>query len=267
MNKNQLLRLMAKEGHSLMPPLFEQKDMYLCSCNDNGYPYPYLSLNEHQRTLLTINNLHLVQGLPVTEENGFPIMERFNGRFDYDFVAFDKRRQHKSPFTAIHFFCHDRIFENRLWLHAYSTSYELRNYGCLFAPDFSLYVDAPDAINRFNIYRSRLFGAYWQMKCGYNVIPVASMANAASVKYAFDGLPENSVIGMCGVGHNYQRGAKELWEFALRELEARKSPTSIIIYGPETKIKGITTPLFFIDDQISKHHNKNKTDGKKHFVA
>ena len=71
-------------------------------------------------------------------------------------------------------------------------------------------------VNRDSVYHSRFITAYWQ-KCGYQVIPTASWGDANSFKYCFEGLPEHSVIAVCGIGHDQDKSRKTLWHIDSRE--------------------------------------------------
>jgi hypothetical protein len=66
-------------------------------------------------------------------------------------------------------------------------------------PDHSIFVDVPDVVNMYNVYKSRFAGAYWQ-HCGYNVIPTLTYGNADSFRYCFDGFPERSVVALGCLG-------------------------------------------------------------------
>ena len=67
----------------------------------------------------------------------------------------------------------------------------------------------------------RFRDAIWCM-CGYNVIPTASWGNADSFKYCYEGLPENSIIAVGGMGHHHCRAAESLWHFISKRLRNGK---------------------------------------------
>lgn len=102
---------------------------------------------------------------------------------------------------------------------------------------------------------ARFVGSYWQ-HCGFDVLPTASWGNADSFNYCFEGLPEQSVIAVCGVGHHKSRAHHELWKEGLRELERQKHPTGIVIYGEEENVEGIHTPMHFLETFINKKFRK-----------
>ena len=125
----------------------------------------------------------------------------------------------------------------------------------LFAPDFSLFVgdDRYQQVNKQDIYRSRFIAAYWQ-QCGYQVIPTASWGDANSFKYCFEGLPENSVIAVCGIGHNQDKAHKALWNVAVSRLIEEKKPTVLVIYGgKEDDYLQLPVKVKYIPDFINQH--------------
>ena len=85
------------------------------------------------------------------------------------------------------------------------------------------------------------------------MIPVAGLPRADAVEYAFEGIPENSVIGYCGTGHNMSKASRDLWIGGIYELEKRKKPELLLIYGNRQQIPGIKTPVMFIPDYITKN--------------
>lgn len=195
-------------------------------------------------------NLNLIKDFDFTETNGFPILKPYNGAIDYDFVPYTERKKYGGNQHAIHFFLYDCCFSG-LWKKLDTRTYEMRDYELLLTPDYSLGVDVPDFCNKRHLYMTRFVGAYWQ-QCGYNVLPTASWGNVDSFRYCFEGLPEQSLLAVSGMGHHKSRAHKMLWQEALRELEKQKKPTAILVYGDEESVPNLQTPLLFIQSFISK---------------
>lgn len=70
---------------------------------------------------------------------------------------------------GIHFFIDDYQFQ-RVWNQPDRYIAPLKRFQCVLTPDFSTYMDMPEAMRIYNVFRSRLIGAYWQ-SCGLKVIP------------------------------------------------------------------------------------------------
>lgn len=219
-----------KKMHPQTPSLFSLKEQYLMGRTARGQNLCFAQLPQSVRRELRTDNLHLMAGMRFTEANGFPVLRQYNGEIDFQLYSYKDRRKHKHGKWAVHFFQPDSTYCKAVTTGIETTTFVLRECDAVFAPDFSLYVDAPEFVNKQNIFRSRFAAAWWQ-SCGYNVIQTASWGNANSLKYCFEGLAEHSVTAVCGIGHDHRRGARLLWEYAVRRLIEEKSPTTLIIYG------------------------------------
>ena len=255
MNRKNYLDKMMPDAE---PSLFTTKEMYVMSTIKGGHSPLYYELSSTERRKVTYNNLHLARGMEYSNQNSFPVMKAYNGTLDYEYRSFSERKRCKGEGQALMIFEDDYKYSHLLWDRLEQTTTTLSKFDCLFTPDFSLYVDAPLHINRDSIYKSRFDGAYWQ-KCGFNVIPTASWAGANSFPWCLEGLPQHSVIAVCGVGVSWSRAAKELWFYGIRQVEELLSPTTIIIYGKETEMPGISVPVMFIEDHITKYYRNETT--------
>lgn len=139
------------------------------------------------------------------------------------------------------------------------TTFQLRKFDYVFAPDYSIYVDGSLQPNKQAVYDNHLAAAHWQ-RIGYNVIPTASWGDVDSLRWCFEGLPQHSVIAVCGQGHRKTRGQHTLWVWAIQEVVAQLSPTQILIIGEEEDIPGVHTPLKFYPDYI---HTTLRQYGRK----
>ncbi len=215
--------------------------------------------NSRSKTNFSYDNANLLEGLKFTEDNNFPIIEKYTGPTDFELVSFTDKNRFSGNNQAVHFFLDDTKFRYAVWDRLEFNTRRIAKFDYVFTPDWSLYVNHQlHFLNKRNLYRTRLAGAFWQ-KCGLNVIPTASWGNADSFKYCFEGLPEESVIAVCGVGHSKNWATKKLWTYAIRQLEAQKHPIKILVYGPETEIVGLTTPVQFFPDFITKNFRNNES--------
>lgn len=233
--------------------LFSKIELYRMSHDECGREYDCQYMKRKQKYMRFYQNLHLRNGLRFTEKNGFPIMQPYDGPIDFHFISFTSRLRHSGDGEALHFFMDDYKFESLLDNRFDLVTMQISKFNIVMAPDFSLYSDAPELFVKTAIYKRQLYGACWQQKCGLNVIPVAGVPRADALEYAFEGTPENSIIGYCGAGHHISKSAYDLWIGGLYELEARRNPKMILIYGKEEKIPGLNTPVIFIPDHISQN--------------
>lgn len=248
------------EGSQMSPSLFTLKEQYLQSHNKRGRSYSLCYLSKKQQKTLTCNNKHLSYGMTYTLQHGIPEVAPYNGPIKFSPCRFDQRGKTEARNTAIHFFMHDYLFYTAVSTNLELTTYKLSKFDYLFAPDCSLYVDASKQENLHAIYISRFAAAYWQ-KCGFNVIPVASWGDANSLSYCFEGLPSNSVIAVCGIGHEHCSAAKKLWLYAVNKLIDNLSPTTLIVFGGnEEDTRDLPANIVYYPDYI---HKKFRANGKK----
>lgn len=132
---------------------------------------------------------------------------------------------------GIHFYLDDYQFE-RVWNVPEKYLPILKKYDFVFSPDFSLYLDMPKPLQIYNVYRSRLLGAYWQSE-GINVIPTLSWSDENSFDFAFDGLEKGGTVTVSTVGIVRNASAKKVWISGMKEMIKRVKPKTILVYGNE----------------------------------
>lgn len=114
-----------------------------------------------------------------------------------------------------HFFIDDYQFE-RVWARPAAYLECLRGFDCVLTPDFSLYLDMPDAMQRWNRYRSQALGHWWQEQ-GLRVVPTLSWAQRRSFRFAFDGVPRRSTVAVSTVGVKGDENALAVWREGMAE--------------------------------------------------
>lgn len=140
-------------------------------------------------------------------------------------VTVKKNRQDYS----VHFFVDDYQFE-RCWnsLDVYTKMMLQFNY--VMAPDFSIYVDTPRAMQVWNHYRKHYVAAWWQIH-GVKLIPTIRWGDKSSWEWCFDGEPENSVVAVGTVGLLKEDWLRRLYLDGYKEMIRRLNPSLIISYG------------------------------------
>lgn len=235
-------------------PLFPPKERYRMTHTARGKNIFFSHLPLSVQRKMRYENMHLMDGMDFTNENKMPIVAPYNGNLDFSMVSYANRAKHIGKGEAMHFFLDDYRISS-VWTDLERVTHSLCKYDYLFAPDFSLFVgdDRYQQVNKQDIYRSRFIAAYWQ-KCGCQVIPTASWGDANSFKYCFEGLPENSVIAVCGIGHDQDKSHKTLWNVAVRRLIEEKKPTTLVIYGgKEEDYLQLPVKVKYIPDFINQH--------------
>lgn len=175
-----------------------------------------------------ILNLHLHSGFPTEGKEDMPLVEAYNGPLPESFISFADRSK-KLFSSGVHCFLYDYKIEPTWHIPSLSVNC-LRQYACVIAPDYSLFVDLPRAINVWNVYRNRWVTSYWQSQ-HIKVIPSASWGNADSFEYCFDGLPENSTIAIGHVAIGKDKDSKLLYRMGVESLIESKHPSRLVVYG------------------------------------
>ncbi len=224
--KGLLLRMQSEDM-----PLFPLKERYRMTHTASGKNIYFAKLPVSVQRKMRWENAHLMDGMDFTTENKMPKVAPYNGSLEFNIVSYADRARHCGKNEAMHFFLDDYKFVS-VWNNLERVTHSLYKYDYVFAPDYSLFTDEDrfHNINRDSVYHSRFIAAYWQ-QCGYQVIPTASWGDANSFKYCFEGLPENSVIAICGIGHDQDKSHNTLWRVAVHRLIEAKKPTTLVIYG------------------------------------
>lgn len=178
-------------------------------------------------------------------------------------VPFDKALKEPHPENKfIHFYISDYQFD-RVWNLPNKYIKLLKRYAGVIAPDFSMFLNAPNVFNIFQHYKKQSLAHYWQT-LGINVIPSFGCAGEKSYKWCFDGLPNNSNIAISTIGVE-----KEPFLDAIEKLNARLLPNKILVYGnnfPELEQKYGSKIIRYVSrtEQLHKLKKRSKiTNGDK----
>jgi len=183
--------------------------------------------NERHRTN-DIYNLEIIDREDMEGYYRIPIIQN-NRYIPKDIIGFNYAKTSKEKSVGIHFYLDDYQFE-RVWNRPNKYIDVLKQYDCIFSPDFSLYMDMPMAMKIWNTYRSRLIGQYYQ-KQGIKVIPTLSWAEKETFEFCFDGIPEGSIVSISTIGIKQNKEALRIWKDGVDELIKRIKPSAILIYG------------------------------------
>lgn len=141
------------------------------------------------------------------------------------------RLQRRNCFSDVtpHFYVGDAQF-NTIWTRFYSYLDRLRFFPSVIGPDFSTYSDWLLDVVRWNIFRNKFVVALLQYY-GIEVIPNVSWSLPNSYEFAFEGLPQNSVIAVNStcIGHN--KMSKTLWMEGYKTMMSVLHPKHILRYG------------------------------------
>lgn len=186
--------------------------------------------SERERTI-RLYNMQLYDGLRFTADKWqMPIISNDN-YIPQDLISFNYALNTEPKECGIHFYIDDYQFE-RVWRAPERYLELFKKYGCILTPDFSCYLDIKTPQQIFNIYRSRLIGAYYQ-KQGIKVIPTISWSDTISFEYCFKGIPKGSIVSVSTVGIIRKSETRLLFKNGLDEMIRQIEPKTILIYGKE----------------------------------
>lgn len=196
-----------------------------------------------------------------TEAHGrfaMPILKATNYKPDM-LIGFNEMLTTKRNDCGIHFFLDDYQFE-RVWRRPEYYLSKMRDFQCIFTPDFSLYTDMAIPVQIWNVYRSRLIGQIAQKK-GLTVIPTVSWSTEDSFQFCFDGLPKDGTVAISTIG--IKKGEKlKLFSAGVEAMIDKIRPNRILIYGGKVdcNYQGIETVYY--DNNVTERLHKLKKEEK-----
>lgn len=210
--------------------------------------------NERHRTNDTYN-LELVN-IEKSSNNFWQMPIIRNDNFiPKDIIGFNYAKTSKKKNVGIHFYLDDYQFE-RIWNKPEDYIDILKQYECIFSPDFSLYIDMPMAMKIWNTYRSRLIGQYYQEQ-GIKVIPTLSWAEKETFEFCFEGIPQGSIVSISTIGVKKNKEALKIWKDGVDELIKRIKPSTILIYGGKLDYDYGNIKVFYYENKVTERMIKN----------
>ena len=171
-----------------------------------------------------------------------------------DIIGFNYAKSSKEHNVGIHFYLDDYQFE-RIWNKPEDYIDILKQYECIFSPDFSLYLDMPMPMKIWNIYRSRQIGQYYQSQ-GIKVIPTISWAEKETFEFAFKGIPKGSIVSISTIGVKRNKEALKIWQDGVSAMIEEIEPSTILVYGGKLNYN-------YGDIQVKYYENKVTEKFKK----
>lgn len=175
-------------------------------------------------------NLSLVNIEDCDGAEGYPTLEPEDAA-PRDMISFNFCKSATEFDVGVHFCIDDYQFE-RVWNKPKDYIELLRKFDCVVCPDFSVYMDMPVPMRKWNIYRSRAMGHYWQEQ-GVKVIPNITFSGPDSYGYSFDGMPKGHTVFLSTVGVTKNKAWRELClkgiDAAMRYIE----PERVLLLGSD----------------------------------
>lgn len=176
-------------------------------------------------------NLRLVNASHCAGRYGMPALEPCDAKPD-GMMAFNYAKSASTEDKrgrACHFFIDDYQFE-RLWSRPEAYMEDLRGFSFVLTPDFSLYMDMPLPMQRWNEYRRRALGNWWQRQ-GLEVVPTLSWSDRRSYGFCFDNQPVGGTVAVSTVGVKGDDESLAAWRHGMDEAMRRVEPSRVLLYG------------------------------------
>jgi gene 1 protein len=171
---------------------------------------------------------------------------RNDGFVPEELIGFNYAKTSEKKNTGVHFYLDDYQFE-RIWNCPEKYVDMFKEYDCILSPDFSLYMDMPMPMKVWNVYRSRLIGAYYQ-SYGIPVIPTLSWAEKETFDFCFKGIPTGSIVSISTVGVKNDKNALQIWKNGVKEMIEVINPSILLVYGGELDFDFRDTEVIYFEN-------------------
>ncbi|MCH4169392.1 MAG: DUF4417 domain-containing protein [Streptococcaceae bacterium] len=206
-------------------------------------------MNQRLRTDF-IYNLHLLNVVKCEKDTlQMPIIKAIQ-EYPDELIGFNYVKSNQDYFKGIHFYLDDYQFD-RVWNQPEKYLEMIRKFYFAFTPDFSLYKDMPKPLQIYNVYRSRLLGAFWQER-GINVIPTLSWSDEESFDFCFKGIEQGGVVTVSTVGIVRNAEAKKMWIQGMEHMIKCVRPKTILIYGKPIEFNYKDIEVIYYDNTNTK---------------
>ena len=171
-----------------------------------------------------IEDVNLVGDVPTPE-----ILDMHNTSIPKCLISFEKINSTETKRGYIHFFIHDKLFEEFI---ARVKSYIplLQQFDGILTPDCSMGIGQLDYLQKTNNYFRQATGAYVQ-KFGIPVIPTVRWSDESSLEYCLNGIPHNTIIAISTHGCIKSKKQKLDYRKCLIKVLEILTPSDVLVYG------------------------------------
>lgn len=165
-------------------------------------------------------------------------------------VPFDKALSSVRTDAFVHFFVEDYQFE-RIWAKPKKYLDLLARFDGVLMPDFSVYLDMPLPMQRWNIYRNKFMARYFQ-DGGLQVIPIVQIVVPELLDDVLDGLPAKSTIAINCANMVNRPLAQRLLRHQLHMAVYALNPTSILCYGNDAMLNDFENVIHYENTHLKR---------------
>lgn len=137
--------------------------------------------------------------------------------------------QYDHVFDGIHGLYNSIIYKDEKRLNKFRERFKEVKY--IIAPDYSLFGDFPNALQIFNIYKSRVCMCWLIKNTKAIVIPNVRWTFNFSYEYCFDGIMKGSNIAIGLLGQMHNKDNKKMFLEGFKTAIDKIEPKQIVVYG------------------------------------
>ena len=160
-------------------------------------------------------------------EDELPIIQPVN-ELPSRLIRFSESVSTKDFDQWVHFYEHDCKF-TVVWDNPRKYLPKLKKFRGVITPDFSLYRDMPLVMQKWNIYRSRALGHWWQSQ-GLKVLPNVRYGDERTYSFCCNGVPANATICISSYGCLKDPTNRVMFRKGLRFVSGHLKPSCIVVY-------------------------------------
>lgn len=190
-----------------------------------------------------IFGVYFLESLSFEGKYDMPIVGNFDDISNIDYIALysDLSEYDKTTNTCVSFYQYDHIFDGVNGLYnsiVYQNNKRLdffkdrfKNVKYIIAPDYSLFGDFPNALQIFNVYKSRVCLCWLSANTKAKIIPNIRWSLPFSFDYCFDGIMIGSNIAIGILGQIRNKKNNKMFIEGFKKAIDRIKPKNIIVYG------------------------------------
>ena len=190
-----------------------------------------------------IFGVYFVKTLSFEGDYDMPIVGNFDDVNVIDYIALysDTSEYNKTDNTCVAFYQYDHVFDGVHGLYnsiIYKDEERLNKFRERFkrvkyiiAPDYSLFGDFPNALQIFNVYKSRVCMCWLIVNTSAKILPNVRWTFPFSFEYCFDGIMKGSNIAIGVLGQIQNKENKKMFLDGLKVAIDRIEPKNLLAYG------------------------------------
>ena len=190
-----------------------------------------------------IFGVYFLESLSFEGDYDMPIVGNFDDISVIDYIALysDTSEYNKTENTCIAFYQYDHVFDGIHGLYnsiIYKDEERLDKFRERFkgvkyiiAPDYSLFGDFPNALQIFNIYKSRVCMCWLIANTKAKILPNVRWTFPFTFEYCFDGIMKGSNIAIGVLGQIRDKENKKMFLDGFKVAIDRIEPKCILVYG------------------------------------